>query len=313
MPEVQRLAVFAARNHAVFHVAHAAMLGFTDREIQCAYERGVIDRVHQGVYRFVAAPADWRGDLLAACWAGGFRAFASHRSAARVHDLPGGRDDLCEITCPRWRRSKSTRVSSLVVHEHLGIDVTRDVDVVDGLPVASIPLTLLGLAAVRPGVTELALEAALRRRLTSLTELDEFMTRWSGRGRRGAARLRRLLAERDPALRPTASEMETLLLAAVRRHGLPEPRRQVDVRYRGRVIATLDGGWPQWKVGYEYDSDEFHTGRVRTASDSARRHHVAAAGWLVTTVVNADLARGGTLACLAMEESLRQRRSRSAS
>jgi hypothetical protein len=312
MPDVQRLVRFAARNHAVFHIDHARMLGVTDREVQCAYERGEIDRPHQGVYRFVAAPPDWRSDLLAACWAGGFRAFASHRSAARVRDLPGGRHDVCEITCPRWRRSKSAERSSLVVHEHLGLDVMRDVDLVDGLPVASVPLTLLGLAAVRPGVTELALEAALRRRLTSLTELDEFMTRWNRRGRRGSAQLRRLLAQRDPALRPTGSEMETMLFAAVRRHGLPEPRRQVEVRYRGRVVATLDGGWPEWKVGYEYDSDEFHTGRVRTASASARRHHVAAAGWLVTTVVRADLASGGTLACLAMEESLRQRRLRSA-
>jgi hypothetical protein len=72
-------------------------------------------------------------------------------------------------------------------------------------------------------------------------------------------------------------------------------------------IATF-AARPEWKVGYEYDSDEFHTGRVATARDSARRHHVTAAGWLVTTVVKSDLATGGTLACLAIEELLRQRR-----
>jgi hypothetical protein len=282
------------------------MVGISDREIQWAYERGEIERVHHGVYRFVAAPPDWRSDLLAACWAGGFRAFGSHRSSAYVHELPGGRGDLCEITCPRWRRSRSAQ-GGLVVHEHRGIDLERDVVLVDGLPVASIPLTLLGLAAVRPGVTELALESALRRRLTTLAQLDEFLTRVCRRGRRGASQLRRLVIARDPALRPTASEMETMLYAALRRHGLPEPQRQVDVRYRGRVVATLDGGWPDWKVGYEYDSDEFHTGRVRTASDSARRHLVTAAGWLVTTVVRPDLVSGGTLACLAIQESLRQR------
>jgi hypothetical protein len=85
------------------------------------------------------------------------------------------------------------------------------------------------------------------------------------------------------------------------------PSRQIVVHHRGRRIATLDGGWEAFRVGYEYDSDSYHTGRVDTASDSARRHHLTAAGWLIVTVVRTNLMAGATLACLAIEALLRHR------
>jgi hypothetical protein len=101
--------------------------------------------------------------------------------------------------------------------------------------------------------------------------------------------------------------METLLFAALRRSGMVLPQRQVLVHHRGRFIGQIDGGWPEARVGYEYDSDEFHTGRVATAADSARRHRLTAAGWLMVTVVKPDLRSGATLAVAALEELLRQR------
>ena len=101
--------------------------------------------------------------------------------------------------------------------------------------------------------------------------------------------------------------METLLFAALRRFGIRLPQRQVVVRDGGRFVGQIDGGWPDARVGYEYDSDEFHTGRVATAHDSARRHRLTVAGWLIVTVVKPDLRSGGNLACAAIEELLRQR------
>lgn len=301
---MHRLATFASKSHGVFQLVHARMVGITDRQLYSAVRRGEVVRVFGPVYRFAAVPSTWEARVLAGCWAGGFRAVASHRSAAALHRLPGSDRKDVEITCPRWRRAHH---DGLIVHELKDLCVERDVTVVDGIPTASVPLTLLGLAAVRPAVTELALENALRRNLATLEDIDDVLERLGGRGRRGAVPLRRVVAARPRDLRRSASEMETLLFAALRRSGIRVPQRQVLVHHNGRFVAEVDGGWPDARVAYEYDSDEFHTGRVATARDSARRHHLMVAGWLVVTVVKPDLRSGGGLACAAIQELLRQR------
>ena len=301
---MRRLAKFASENHGVFQLLHWRMVGLTERQLYWAVHRGVVVRVYGPVYRFAAVPPTWEAKVLAACWAGGFRGFASHRSAAALHDLPGADRADVQITCPRWKRAHH---DELIVHELKDLCFERDVTMVDGIPTASVPLTLLGLSAVRPAVTELALERALRRNLTTLDALDEMMERLGGRGRRGARHLRTILAARPRDLRPSDSNMETLLFAALRRAGIALPQRQVLVHHCGKFVGQIDGGWPDARVGYEYDSDEFHTGRVATAADSARRHRLTAAGWLIVTVVKPDLQSGATLACAALDELLRQR------
>src|SRR5262249_36534901 len=125
---------------------------------------GALVRTWHGAYRVAGAPGSWRGDLLAACWAGGRRALVSHRSAAQLWEIGGGDDSLIELVCPRWRRA---RHEGLVVHETNAIG-RRDLAVIDGIPVTSIERTLLDLGAVRsPVVVERAVEAALRKELTS--------------------------------------------------------------------------------------------------------------------------------------------------
>ena len=300
---MRAIADFAREHYGLFTGLHAAMVGIDHHEVDYALRAGTVVAVYEGVYRFAVVPVTWESDLLAACWAGGFRAMASHGSGAAMWELPGRRRSPLEITCPRWRRA---RHDGFRAHEMLGLtDV--DVRIIRGIPVASVPLTLLGIAAGQPEVAELALENALRRQLTTLTEIDGMLRRLGGRGRRGTTRLRALVQQRDPKLRLTESEMETMLFAALRRHGIPEPQRQVVVRVDGRFIGRLDGGWPDARVGYEYDSDEFHTGRVATASDSARRHRVTAAGWRVVTVVAPDLRAGGALAAAAIASLLSER------
>src|SRR4051812_41551262 len=146
MHRMHRVAAFAGERWGTFQFAQSRVLGGSDRTVQLACERGELEEVHAGVYRFVAAGRTWESDLLAACWAGGFRCVASHRSGAELYGLPGGRRDLLELTCPRWRRA---RHEGLLVHELRGFVPELDAAIVRGIPVASVPLTLRGLAAVR--------------------------------------------------------------------------------------------------------------------------------------------------------------------
>ena len=290
--------------HGVFDLGDARARAVEPHRIQRALERGEIVRVHRGVYRFAGVPSTWESDVLAACRAGGPRAFASDRTSAELYELPGGDRNLVEITCPRWRRAKRT---GLVVHESTHW-TSRDQTTVNGIPVATAALTLLQLGrSLSWNGLERALENALRRELTTLEELDDLLRRYARQGRPGIRKLRSLVRARTHATRPTESEREILLLQGIRRRGLPEPVRQFKVIHDGREIGRVDLAYPDARIAIEYDSDGFHTGRVATAKDSQRRHEMIAAGWLPITAVNQDLRAGGRYFCRALEAALRDR------
>ena len=298
------LARHAARHHGVFRGTHARMAGLSERQIVERIREHRWEPLHRDVYRIHGAPSSWEGSVLAACWAGGNRAVGSHRSAAAIHGLPGGRKDLIEIMCPRWRRA---RHDGLITHETKAL-ASQDVVLVEGIPVTTPARTLFDLGGVcRRGLVEIALENALRRGLVDPAELGALVSRLSRSGRPGGPILRDLLAARRADQKPTESEMETLLMQAVRAHGLAEPVRQHRVWIGGHCIGRVDAAYPEARIAIEYDSDEFHSGRAATSRDRARRHELIAASWLPIDVGPDDLRSGGASACSAISQALRDR------
>ena len=291
------LARLAAAHHGIFTLEHARSVGFTDHEIKQRRSFGSWIRVYECAYRIAGAPVLWRGDLLAACWAGGFRAHASHRSAAALWKLPGGSRVFAEVTCPRWRRA---RHAGLFVHETKASD-PRDVVLVESIPVSTPSRTLLDLGAVRGRRTvELAVEAALHRRIVTLGELREVLRRLGRPGRNGAGVLRSVLAVRDPGATPTESPMETRVLQVLRDHGLPEPQRQFVIRRDGCFIARVDLAYPQWRIAIEYESFEWHLGAEAIVHNSARRNAIVGERWAVFSATAADIRAEGVRLCRAV-------------
>lgn len=298
------LAEHAEIHYGIFRAHHALMAGLSRNQIENRVTTQRWEQLHRGVFRVSGAPPSWEAILLASCWAGGTRAVASCRSAAALHRLPGGQKDIIEITCPRWRRA---RHEGLITHETTALSPV-DLQVIAGLPVTTPARTLFDLGRVcRRGLVELALENALRRGLVNPAELAAIVSRLSRSGRPGGPILRDLLEARAPDQKPTESEMETLLMQAVRAHGLAEPVRQFTVWDGDHRVGRVDAAYPAAKIAIEYDSDEFHTGRAATSRDRARRHELIAASWLPIDVGPDDLRRGGTSACAAISQALRDR------
>jgi hypothetical protein len=299
------LAAHAREHHGVFRTEHARMAGLSKRQIAVRIAERRWIAMYRDVFRINGAPLSWSGDLLAATWAGGTRAVASHRSAAELHRLPGQRRDFVEITCPRWRRARQPDV---VVHETKALDPV-DLAVVNGIVVTTPARTLFDLGGVlRSGLVEIAFENALRRGLTTTGDLAALLRRVSRSGRPGGPMLRQLIDKRDERRRPTESEMETRLLQALRAHGLPDPVVQYEVWQGSAFIARVDAAYPPSRLAIEYDSDEFHTGRAATARDRDRRHRLIAAGWVTIDVGPGDLRSGGWRACAAIGSAMRARR-----
>jgi hypothetical protein len=299
----RRLATFVRSMYGTFTTRHAAACGLDRQQRRARVEAGEWVRLFQGVYRLSSAPGTWQGDLLAACWAGGFRAVASHRSAAALWGMPGGRRHIAEITCPRWQRA---RHEAVVVHERTRLDLAW-CTFVDGIPTTGPELTLVGLAAVcSRSLLEAAVDDAEHRGLTDPARLWSAVDRLGGRGRRGIGRLRALLEHRNPRAAVPESVMESRLRQALRACGLPEPVVQYEIRVGGRFVARVDAAYPDARIAIEYDSYAHHGGRRAIVRDSERRARLLAAGWLPFTATHDELRAGCPTLGPAVARALRR-------
>ena len=133
--------------------------------------------------------------------------------------------------------------------------------------------------------------------LTSTKKLAAFVAQMEGaHGVRKATQALRYITD------GSASPMETvlvMLLALPYKLGgyglyMPELNARVTPAKTAKKIASkshyyCDLFWPDVDVAAEYDSDQFHTGADRIASDSKRRNALATMGVLVVTVTNQQI------------------------
>jgi hypothetical protein len=297
------LAALASKADGVFTRQQALDAGLTGKEI-ATREGKVWIRLYPMVFRMPGAPETWRGLLRAAAFAAEPHGVLSHRTAARLYGLPGGRGDIVEVTCPRWRRSQTT---GLVVHETTFIDPS-DVQVIDDLPVVTAERAVFELASIyrSPDFIERVLHSARRQRLITYASTKATFDRLAGRGRRGVVVFRDAL-QRWPGTKATESDQETLLLQVLRRNGLPEPVLQHEVfDDSGRFVARADAAYPQWRALIEYDSIQEHSDEWALARDASRRNRLLALGHTTLTARQRDLRTGGGELCAAIRACRRR-------
>ena len=242
-------------------------IGFSPTEIQGRIERGLLHPVHRGVYRVGhTAPLEFAAEM-AAVLACGSRTALSGRSGAYVWAL-----------LPRPQGP--VQVSGMVRRERPGIRARRvplrrsEVTRCRGIPITSVARTVVDLASeLEPLQLESVVAEVKRRRLASRRDLEASAELVGGR--RGAARLRELLArEQDPAL--TRSDTEKRLLRLVRAAGLPAPDHNVPF-----ATYELDTVWRDARLVVELDGYEFHRTRDAFERDRARDAELQASGFAV--------------------------------
>lgn len=87
------------------------------------------------------------------------------------------------------------------------------------------------------------------------------------------------------------SPQETRLRLVLIRGGLPRPATQIPVANEwGRVVRRIDMGWPEWKVGVEYDGEQHFSGSAAYEADIDRLEFLADMGWLIVRVSSAHMA-----------------------
>lgn len=132
----------AERQHGVLARGQLLAAGFSTRAIEGRMERGVLHAVHRGIYAVGHPLLSVNGRRMAAVLACGPGAALSYRSAARLWGLRRGSESSIEVT-----RAKGWRAPvGILVHRATLPD--DELAVVDGIPVTTVPRTVLDLATV---------------------------------------------------------------------------------------------------------------------------------------------------------------------
>ena len=240
--------------------------GLTRSGVDVRVKGGRLHRVHRGGYAVGHARLTRRGRMWAAILAcGGPEAAAiSHRSAAALHDILTDNSAVVNVTT----RRKSAPRRGLRAHRSDTLRWDRDVVAKDGLPLTTVPRTLLDLAtALTPYRLERACHRAEVLRLLDMAAVGELLAALPRH--RGKARLARALATleiADPIV--TRSELEERFLALVAGAGLPPPL--VNATIAG---FEVDFVWPEWRLIAETDGQAAHL--TATAFETDRRRDAA--------------------------------------
>ncbi|MFN2488220.1 MAG: endonuclease domain-containing protein [Actinomycetota bacterium] len=289
----------AASRHWVIARWEALALGMTAGQIERRLASERLRRLHATIYVVGAAPATGRQTLMGACLWGRGGTAASHRSAAHLLQLDGFGDEVVEISTPRHLKT-----DKIIVHRTRPIP-PADIVTVDRIPTTYATTTLLELGAVvESEAVEMALDAALRRGLTSVPRLRWRFRRLDGRGRKGMGELREMLVSRGDGGPPTDSAFEIKLSRLLRRHGLPRSIRQYVVREADcAFVARPDFAYPHARLAIEAVNYRWHSGKRAWQRDLVRLDRLTAAGWRVIHVTWDDvtLHEGATAARIRRE------------
>jgi predicted transcriptional regulator of viral defense system len=271
------IAELAEAQHAVVALSQLVSLGLGARAVSHRVQRGMLHRVHRGVYAVGHPLLTREGRWMAAILACGPHAVLSHRSAASLWGLRPNARTAIDVTVPS--RAGRTR-DGIDVHRGSGIDA-NDVAGVEGIPTTSVARTLLDLAEVVNARTlERAIDQAEVRRLLDMRAIDDVLARGGG-GRRGAAALRGVLAELRLGTTLTRSELEERLLAICREAALPRPDVNAWIPYPGGGGAEADFLWREQQLVVEVDGRDVHTTRRAFEHDRRRDQRLMLAGWRV--------------------------------
>jgi hypothetical protein len=252
-------------SHGVVARKELLAAGLTGKEIRRRIQTGSLIRVFPGVYRVGHAAPSIEARYMAAVKACGDRALLAGRAAGRLHCLFRG-----EAPGPEVLTCGSRRVAGILTHrDRTGDYGDADASSCRGIPVTSVPRTIVDLAAIL-SAQNLA-RAVHQAEVLHRVEPDEIEVIL---GRRhnwpGCRKLRAVLWGDTPV---TLSRLESRFVQLLREGGLPLP--QCNRPAGGRYV---DCRWPAHRVTVELDSYRYHRTRQAWERDRAREREARARG-----------------------------------
>lgn len=251
-----------------------ARLGWTHHAVLHLARRELLIAVRRQVWRTAGSAPTREMMLLAAVLAAGEGALLSHGTAARAwsfRKVPP--PDLIDVLVDSWSQPRLTGVRG---HRTKWLPDTHR-SRVGPLPVTSPERTIVDCCGmVLPRDLTTTVTDGLRRKIVTLPRLARTVDEVPPSGRRSIVPVVELLKTLVAGYDPGDSDPEVDLVETLTAAGFPRPAQQIKVDIEGHRMR-IDVGWPELKVGYEYDSVEFHEHRFHEDRDRLRR--LKRAGW----------------------------------
>lgn len=248
----------------------------TRQELDVQVGKGVLTRVWHGVYS--AHEPDLVGRLRALDLFMGIEAVTCLGTAAMLHGFDLERTAAIHVFDPGVRVRPT---NGLMVHQRSGAPIQR----VSGRLATTPAWTAVEVARELTRPRALAtLDAALHSTLCTRFDLARAVD--EQRGRRGIVAVRELLQHADGRAE-SAMESEARLVMIDR--GIPQPELQYNIQGLDGEIYRVDFAWPGAMVVAEYESIDWHAGRVEMIRDRRRLAAIQELGWIVVPIVVSDV------------------------
>lgn len=275
------VAELADRQHGVVERGQLLALGMSAERVKSWIRLGRLYPLHAGVYAVGSKPLPVLGRPMAAVLACRPDAVLSHRSAAALWGIRGSMGQRIDVTTPRKARGAGP------IRRHYSLLPADEITKCEGIPVTTVPRTILDMAASSPQETvEAMLREAEYRRLYDSLSLWDLLERYPRR--RGSVAVRRALArvrERPGRIR---SPLEERFLPFLDRFDLPRPHFNAWLEVKGERVQ-VDCFWSSARQIVELDGWEGHGTRAAFLSDRARDRRLRVAGYGVMRVAWAQL------------------------
>lgn len=276
------VAALARRQYGVVARRQLIALGIGEDAIQHRLAIGRLHLLHQGVYAVGHRLIPREGRWIAAVLASGPEAVLSHWSAAHLWMIRPNSRTVIDVTVPRKSRSwKGIRRH----HSSLPAD-ERTVE--EGIPVTTVPRTILDLAATEDAdVIQNLLRESERLQLSDRLSLPDLIARRPGK--RGTRKVQLALdrLKEDPA-GVKHSPLEERFAPFLRFHRLPLPRFN-DWILVGNQRYRVDCHWPDRRQIVELDGWDGHSTRTAFREDRVRDRRLATAGYTVMRITWSQL------------------------
>jgi very-short-patch-repair endonuclease len=269
----------AGAQHGVVSGTQLIEAGLTREGVRRRVEAKRLHRLHRGVYAVGHQSLTWRSRLIAAVYACGSTAVASHRAAGALHGLLSSQ--RIEVSAPRGCKPKP----GIAIHRPRPIGAEDRTDV-DGIPVTTVARTLVDLADVLDG--ERLAKAVHQAEILRVFDLQalEAAERRAGK-RQGRHRLARVLAAYQPEPQFLRSEAERMLKRLCEYHSLPQPQFNVWIESH-----EVDAYWPKANLALEVDGAATHRTGWAFREDRRRDRALAREGIQVVRATWRDLHDG---------------------
>jgi hypothetical protein len=299
---MEQLLAIAAVQFGLFTRKQAYRCKVSDRQLQYRVGIGVFDQLARHVYRVRGSEPTWHQQLLAACFAGGERCLASHRSAAELHGFDAVQRGIVEVTVPRGTRRQ---IPGAVVHESLDL-APDDYVHVGPIPVTSPARTLIDLGAVsRWERVEEAFDGAERDELTERFRVVKRHAQVRRQGRNGVGPMAIVLRGRLDV--PPKYVIERRFVRLLENAGLPMPELQYEVELPNRRKVYIDAAHPAPMLAWELDGHGAHATRKQRAADNKRASALSDLGWAVRRFTYEEVMEEGSAVVLTVRAALRAR------